>query len=114
MYKLEGLWRAHCDAMTAPHDEHQRPGAFYYAPPEQIYDHHFDDRSAYRMAGDLYLLGSMLDFFLTGTPTTVRLMDALEEVHRPFVIEQNGWRGFFTDIVPHLQAAHGDLIVDFS
>lgn len=112
--KLGDLGRAHCMSLKAPHDDIRRPGAFYYAPPEQIYDHHFDDREAYRRAADLYLLGSMLDFFVTGTPTTVRLMDKLDEVHRPFVMSQDGWRGFFKDVLPHLMAAHGDLVVEFS
>ena len=83
--KLGDLGRAHCVELKSPHEGHRRPGAFYYAPPEQIYDHHFDDRMVYRFAGDLYLLGSMLDFFVTGKPTTVRLVERLEKVHRPFV-----------------------------
>jgi serine/threonine protein kinase len=112
--KLGDLGRAHSSALNSPHDGHRRPGAFYYAPPEQIYDHVFDDRLAYRLAGDMYLLGSMLDFFVTGKPTTVRLMETLQEIHRPFVVHTSGWRGFYRDVLPHLQAAHGELVREFS
>jgi serine/threonine protein kinase len=112
--KLGDLGRAHFSGLSAPHDNNRRPGAFYYAPPEQIYDHHFDDRLVYRFAGDLYLLGSMLDFFVTGKPTTVRLIEGLEDVHRPFAVQQNGWRGFFRDIIPHLQSVHCSLVRSFS
>jgi serine/threonine protein kinase len=112
--KLGDLGRAHASALRSPHDDFQRPGAFYYAPPEQIYAHHFDDRLAYRLAGDLYLLGSMLDFFVTGRPTTVRLMDALEDVHKPFVVNVNGWRGYFRDVLPHLQTAYSALARTFA
>ena len=111
--KLGDLGRAHSSALSSPHDGHRRPGAFYYAPPEQIYEHHFGDRLMYRLAGDMYLLGSMLDFFVTSKPTTVRLMETLQEVHRPFVVHVNGWRGFFQDVVPHLQAAHSQLVRNF-
>lgn len=112
--KLGDLGRAHCHGLPAPHDGHSRPGAFHYAPPEQVYDHQMQDTLIYRHAGDMYLLGSMLDFFVTKKPTTVRLIEALDEVHKPFVVRQNGWRGFFVDVLPHLHAAYGTLVHDFS
>lgn len=111
--KLGDLGRAHAGMLKSPHDNSRRPGAFYYAPPEQIYDHHFDDRLAYRLAGDLYLLGSMLDFFVTGRPTTVGLIDMVENVHKPFVVNVNGWRGYFRDVLPHLQTAYSRLARNF-
>ena len=112
--KLADLGRAHFGELSAPHDNARRPGAFYYAPPEQIYQYHAPERVAARLAGDLYLLGSMLDFFVTGKPTTVRLIDALKDEHRPFVHNANGWRGFFLDVLPHLQDAHAALVVEFA
>jgi serine/threonine protein kinase len=112
--KLGDLGRAHCSTLSAPHDNFRRPGAFHYAPPEQIYDHHFEDPLLYRDAGDLYLLGSMLDFFVTQKPTTVRLIEFLNPVHQPFVLQSNGWRGHFKDVLPYLQAAYARAVSDFS
>jgi eukaryotic-like serine/threonine-protein kinase len=111
--KLGDLGRAHCRELSAPHDDVQRPGAFYYAPPEQLYDFQPADRLPYRQSADLYLLGSMLDFFVTGEPTTVRLVRELAHIHRPFTMDHKGWRGFFADVLPFLQASHADLVTSF-
>ncbi len=111
--KVGDLGRAHCQTLSSPNDSSRRPGAFHYAPPEQLYDAGYSDRLTLRRAGDLYLLGSMLDFFVTGVPTTVRLVRALGEIHRPFPSELNGWRGLYGDVLPHLQTAHAGLAREF-
>ena len=111
--KLGDLGRAYCKTLASPHDELPRPGAFHYAPPEQLYwnpDQMGLDR---RQAGDLYLLGSMLDYFITGAPTTLRLIDALQDVHRPFPLDANGWRGYFLDVLPYLKVAHSFITKAF-
>lgn len=79
-----------------------------YAPPEQLYDTAVLDRAAYRRAGDLYLFGSMIFFFVTGQPITPQIVSLLHVDHRPGV-----WSGKFEDVLPYWRDAYGRVVGDF-
>lgn len=117
--KIADLGRAHCSGMVAPHDTAPIPGAFTHAPPEQLYqDYNSGDFSA-RKCADLYNLGGMMSFLLTGVSFTSALMMKLRDEHRPsFRIGDSAseisWNGSFRNALPYVQHAHERVIEDFS
>ncbi len=113
--KLADLGRAHCKTIEAPHDLAPLPGARSYAPPEQLYNFHLQDRMLARASADLYLLGSMAYFLFTGTMLTPSIVSRLRPEHRPPMLadDDGGWRGYFEDVLPYVEAAFSEALGEF-
>jgi len=93
----------------SPNEAKEHPGDYRYAPPEILYRHQPPDWSRRRFGCDLYLLGSMITFLMTGVSAAAALQGYLDPRHR-----WGTWRGSWDDVLPFLQEAFGKVLDDFS
>ena len=63
-------------------------------------------------ASDLYLLGSMAHFFVTGIMITPTVVSHLNLVHRPRS-EGGGWTGTFAGVLPYWREAFAVVLEEF-
>lgn len=104
--KLGDLGRAHMLGRPSPIDELLIPGDWTYAPPEQLYQ--CRERLAdplRRYAADLYMLGGLFCYLLTGV--------AYSGIFYSFVDETQHWRqaaGALDEVLPGLVDAHGNAL----
>lgn len=113
--KLGDLGRATHHEITGPFDNFPHPGDQRYAPPEQLYK---IKNSLYfwgkktpidsRRASDLYLLGSMGYFFITGLPLTNTILGIVAREHMPV-----NWTGPYEEVLPYWEDAFGQAMVRF-
>jgi serine/threonine protein kinase len=114
-FKLADLGRASRRSASGPFDTIRCAGDPNYVTPEQMYGFQLDDWDARRRAVDLYHLGSMLLFLLTGVTATAGLFSNLAGAHLP--PPWGTWGGTFDQVVVHLREATGrvtDEIPTFS
>lgn len=64
--KIGDLGRSQCSEILAPHSNSFFTGDCTYAPPETWYRYNLDNWNARAFAVDLYLLGSLIAYYLTG------------------------------------------------
>lgn len=76
-----------------------------YAPPEQLYQYAKDDWVFRRLMADVYRLGSLALFLLTGDGATAQLSRQLATEHHWQV-----WTGSPVDLLPILRRAAADII----
>ncbi|MCW2366576.1 serine/threonine protein kinase [Sphingobium sp. B7D2B] len=89
-----------------------------YAAPEIIYAANEGEKAALcrfdeRRAADLYNLGSMIYFLMTGTMMTPQVLSRLAREHRP-PLHSGGWNGSYKDVEPYWREAFARLMTDFS
>ncbi len=109
LQKLGDLGQATSVNISAPHDDHVCPGDSRYAAPEIIYSSELvDGRVDFnrRRASDLYLLGSMGYFFVTGTMITPDIVSRLLPMHQP-----PNWTGDFEGVLPYWREVYARCIV---
>jgi eukaryotic-like serine/threonine-protein kinase len=82
-FKLADLGRASQRGTSGPFDATRCAGDPNYVTPEQMYGFQLNDWDARRRAVDLYHLGSMLLFLLTGVTASAGLVSNLAEAHLP-------------------------------
>ena len=101
--KLGDLGVAFLPGRPAPHDDAAIPGDCFHAPPEQVYGHSdllpLDQR---RYAADMFMLGDLLAFLLTGVNYNGILALSLDRSQR-----WQSWGGTFREVLPALIDAHG-------
>lgn len=114
LQKLADVGRATSDSRIGPWDTLVYAGDWNYAAPEFWYKEnfpriagriHFDVR---RMS-DLYLIGSMAYFFVTGVPLTPVMRKYLRPEHWP----QN-WTDTYAGVLPFVQDAFEKSMADFN
>ena len=116
LQKLGDLGSATSPLFPAMHDGRICVGDPRYAAPEVLYKFPTLSRAAQsfqtRRASDLYLLGSMAHFFVTGVMITPTVISRLHPVHRP---RRNGggWTGTFGDVLPYWREAFGTVLEEF-
>jgi eukaryotic-like serine/threonine-protein kinase len=101
--KLGDLGCAHSAERPAPHDDKMVPGDCSYAAPEQLY--HASEAlpaSDRRYAADVYMLGNLLTFLLSGISHS-----GLMYVYLDRSLHWRDWGGSFSDVLPALVDAHG-------
>lgn len=76
--KVGDLGRALCETLSSPHSELNFAGDFGYAPPEVFHKFVLPDWKARVYAIDVYLLGSMACFYLTGQNMTALLSSMMD------------------------------------
>lgn len=116
LQKLGDLGSATSPLIPAIHDQRTCVGDPRYAAPEILYQsstspsvtQSFDTRRA----SDLYLLGSMAYFFVTGIMITPMVVSQLNPVHRPRS-DAGGWTGSFADVVPYWREAFSVVLEEF-
>ncbi|MES0127250.1 hypothetical protein [Mesorhizobium sp. M0029] len=109
LQKLGDLGSATSPSYPALHDGEGCIGDARYAAPETVYSDFEQESSivfASRRASDLYLLGSMAFFFMTGTMLTPAVLSRMLEVHQP-----HKWGGGFQAILPYWRQAFADTLM---
>ena len=107
--KLGDLGRAQDASAKSPYDNLQCAGDLSYAPPELLYESSSSSLSPWerRLSCDMYLLGSILVFFCTGSSMTHVLFSRLDQEHH-----HNKWDGTYSEVLPYLSRAFSRLIAD--
>jgi serine/threonine protein kinase len=105
LQKLADLGRAVRGDGSSPFDKFTIAGDRTYAPPDLQYHRRISGLLDVvpldvRRVTDLYLLGSMIFFFLTGSMATPIMKENLTDQFHP---EQ--WQGTFEEVLPYWQAA---------
>jgi hypothetical protein len=104
--KLGDLGRAHCVTLPSPFDEQTVcVGDISWAAPERAYGPPTPPSPVERRASDLYGLGGLVAFLLTGVPYNGLLGKKLHDKHRWDV-----WTGSYEEALPYLLDAHGAVI----
>jgi serine/threonine protein kinase len=115
VYKVADLGRASRRGEHGPFDNLRCAGDPNYVTPEQMYGFALNDWDARRRAGDLYHLGGLLLFLLTGVTASAALYGHLAPAHLP--PPWGTWGGTFDQVIVHLREATGritDCIPTFS
>ena len=116
LQKLGDLGSATSPSMQSIHDEESCPGDPRYAAPEILYHDSSVEpqKRAFekRRAGDIFLLGSMTHFFITGVMVTPAILMHMSPVHRP-LSETGGWKGSYTEVLPYWRTAYTSVLSEF-
>jgi serine/threonine protein kinase len=96
--KIGDLGRSLCRDIDAPHGgDGNFTGDFTYSPPEFLYRYIEPDWSKRIKATDLYLFGSLLTFYFTGTNMTALIGKNIDAQFR-----WDKWGGTFDDVKDYL------------
>lgn len=104
-HKLGDFGSAHLRARPRPGPILPVAGDPAYAPPEQLYGYAGDDWVLRRLMADVYHLGSLVLFLLTGEGATSRLARKLPIEHHWEV-----WTGLADDLVPILRRTTAEIV----
>lgn len=105
--KLGDLGRASDRDVVAWHDSFQIAGDPSYAPPEQRYGEIYTSFAERRLACDVYQLGNLIAFIMTGVTINARLHLNLHPTYAP-----ENWGGDYTEALPYVTASHVAAIED--
>lgn len=105
--KLADLGRASDRNIAAWHDSFTIAGDRSYAPPEQRYGEVYPSFSERRIACDIYQLGSLISFIMTGITINARLKLHLHPSYAP-----ENWGGTYAEVLPYVVASHVAAIED--
>jgi serine/threonine protein kinase len=105
--KLGDLGRAAMRDRTGVFDGHLFAGDINYAPPECLYQQADSDRWKRVRQHDLYQLGSLLVFLLTGTGMTALLHQKL-----PPSFHWSTWPNSYQNVLPYVRNAFDDAYID--
>lgn len=92
--KLGDLGRVVRQGVAGPYDGFLWPGDGRYAPPEYLYGHVPADKVDRRDAADVFMLGGLMFFLITGAPART-----LFEPHIPTPLHHLNWRGRYESTV---------------
>jgi serine/threonine protein kinase len=113
LQKLADLGRATSVDMPGPYDRLFCAGDKRYAAPELLYRKGPVDGRAIafdrRRASDVYLLGSMAYFFVTGVMLTPFVISGMSYDHRP-----GRWEGTFSEVLPYWQTSFADATMQLA
>jgi serine/threonine protein kinase len=113
LQKLGDLGRATSMAVRGPYDTMHCAGDMRYAAPELLYGLSISQGEVVplnaRRAADIYLLGSMAYFFVTGQMLTSLVHSMIQPEHRFDV-----WRGTFSEILPYWRQGYSRAMAIFS
>ncbi|MHA7134119.1 protein kinase domain-containing protein [Oerskovia turbata] len=107
--KVADLGRASDISVPAAHDAFPITGDRAYAPPEQSYGETYSSFNERRIACDIYQLGNLMSFILTGTTINARLKSHIYPDHAP-----ENWGDNYAAVLPYVQAAHAAAIEEVS
>lgn len=112
LHKLGDLGRATSTAVHGPYDTMHCAGDMRYAAPELLYGLSLSEGEVVplntRRAADIYLLGSMAYFFVTGQTLTALVHTMLQPEHR-----YDAWRGSFSEVLPYWRQGHSRAMAIF-
>jgi len=90
-------------------DELTVAGDQTYAPPELLYSYTHPDFVPRRIGCDLYLLGNIASFMFSGINVTAAIFSRLDPQFHP-----DRWGGKYDQVLPHIQCAFEDIIIDLA
>ena len=102
--KLGDLGRSIIRGRPTAHDN-GFPGDCRYAPPECMYGHTPTEFTVRRFSSDLFMLGSIGAFILTGAPFA-----ALIAAEIPSSLHPTTWHGPYTQVLPHVRLAYDQAL----
>jgi serine/threonine protein kinase len=114
LQKLADLGRATSEKESGPWDGVKYSGDGNYAAPEFWYYHYTVPKIgnkidfSVRQASDLFHLGSMGFFLVTGQRLTPLMRTKLRPEHNPL-----NWNGNFYDVLPYVRDAFGECMIVF-
>ena len=91
--KIGDLGRSQTSSTMSPFKDMKYAGDLNYAPPEILYRYYIEDWHSRAYAIDLYLLGNLFVFYLTGVTMNSLLKDALPEN-----ISWEHWKGSYEEV----------------
>lgn len=103
--KIGDLGRATDRQRTAVHDGYSIAGDPSYAPPEQRFGEIATSFEQRRLACDIYQLGNLLTFVLSGVTMNLLVHTFLDPSHSP-----DNWGGTYEGALPYVQAAHSTAL----
>ncbi|MBO9732401.1 MAG: protein kinase [Chitinophaga sp.] len=107
--KIGDLGRSLCGDLEAPHENGDNfVGDFTYAPPEYLYGHFENDRLKRLRSTDMYLMGSLIIFYFTGTNMTSLIGKNLDPNFR-----WGSWGGTFEEVGEYLVDAFYAALKEF-
>lgn len=111
LQKLADLGRATCVSVSGPWDDLPEVGDRTYSAPE-AWGYSYSPpmtgskiHHTYRRRFDVYLLGSLIYFLLTGQSLNRVMASFLRTEYWP-----SNWTGKFDDIIPYLQGVHAEAM----
>jgi serine/threonine protein kinase len=105
--KLTDLGRSAHPDHEVTHNEGDIPGGLAYAPPELRYGFKDPDFKKHRFGSDTFLLSNIILFAFTLQTMSSVLFASLSPQHMPVT-----WKGTFQEVLPYLQNAFNDALVD--
>jgi eukaryotic-like serine/threonine-protein kinase len=108
-FRVSDLGRSIWLGTPGPYDEMAFSGDYGYAPPEILYGEIDPDWQTRRLGSDLYLLGSMVVFFVTGFGCSQHLFSSLPANHKPMAL-RGTWAADYRGVLPILQSRFTSLI----
>ncbi|WP_412468047.1 protein kinase domain-containing protein [Pedobacter sp. KLB.chiD] len=107
--KIGDLGRSLCADIEAPHEgDGGFTGDFTYAPPEFLYRYIQPNWNQRIRATDLYLFGSLITFYFTGTNMTALIGKNMDQQFR-----WDRWGGAFDDVKDYLVDAFSKSVNEF-
>jgi serine/threonine protein kinase len=107
--KIGDLGRSLCADITAPHENGGNfPGDFSYAPPEFLYGYIVPDWNTRVRATDMFLFGSLVVFYFTGTNMTALIGKNIDPAFKWDV-----WTSSFIDVKDYLSDGFYKAIKEF-
>ena len=113
--KLADLGCATSPLMVSIYDDAVCAGDPRYAAPEVMYAHDTNEelrKFDARRAVDIYHLGSMIFFLVTGRMLTPEIIRHLPPEQRP-PEDKGDWRGQYAEVIPYWREAFGRVLPDF-
>lgn len=105
--KLSDLGCASRKGTDSPRDKMKIPGAWSYAPPELLYGQVSEDWNVRRQATDMFQLGNLASFLLTGTT-----ISQLINFHTPEDFKPLHWKGTYSEILTVIRDSFGKAMND--
>lgn len=110
VFKISDLGRSTCESEGSPHDVLPFTGDLKYAPPEIRYGYVNPQAQERRLRCDLWMLGSMIFFFVRGFGATQLLFNKLQLNQIPIPV--GAWNSGYRPIVPLLQTCFTEMLHD--
>jgi serine/threonine protein kinase len=105
--RLGDFGRASRKGYPAVHDDEHVAGDKTYAPPELLYGEINSDFVVRRVACDLFMLGNLAAFMLTGINMKSEIFVRLGADHQP-----DKWNARYLDVLPYVMTAYAEVISD--
>lgn len=106
-FRIADFGRSSQKGKPVSHDQFDVAGDKTYSPPELLYGFAHPDFNARRLGCDMYMLGNLITFMLTGANVTSGVLSRVDPQFRP-----DSWQGSYQQVLPYIQRSYSDLLAD--